>query len=115
MAERAILSWVAAADGGRQAPPVALYSTAARFEDDIENWPREAWSVVVRPLRMFPGDRYQLAEVSFLADVAPANLLRRGSRFELLEGTRRVAKGVILGAAVQIPAEIDEFESALIG
>ena len=115
MAERAVISWVPFEEGGRAAPPTGpVYSTVARFEDDVDNWPRSAWSLVLRLVRPFRNARYQLAEVSFLNDAAPSHLLRRGSRFELLEGNRRVAKGVVVDPSAQIPVEMSEFESSLI-
>lgn len=111
-----MISWTDAGDGGRRSAPLGpTYSTVARFEDD-ENWPREAWSVALRLIRRF-GDRHVLAEVSFLADdaQAPVRLLRRGSRFELLEGQRRVAKGIVVDSSVEVPDRITDFESALLG
>jgi len=61
------------------------------------------------------GAGYTLAGVGFLASKAPAHLLRPDSRLELMEGSRRVAKGIVLRRSVRVPREINEFESALIG
>jgi hypothetical protein len=91
-----------------------LYSTVARFEED-SNWPHEAWSVVVHLVRPFGRGRHSLAEVSFLAQDASTHLLKPGSRFELLEGGHRVAKGIVLPVSVPVPDELNEFELALIG
>jgi hypothetical protein len=112
---RAFISWVPLDEGGRrQSPTGPVYSTVARFEED-ENWPKQAWSLVVRFVRPLHGGRYLIADVDFAAPDAPAALLGKGSRFELLEGRHRVAKGVVLPASIEVPDEINEFESALIG
>lgn len=96
-------------------PPTGpVYSTLARFEED-EKWPHEAWSVAVSFIRPLGGDRYLHAEISFLNDDSPTHLLQQGSRFELFEGQKRVAKGVVLPPSVEVPEEINDFESALLG
>ena len=111
----AFISWIATDEGGRQKPPTGpRYATVARFEDDPK-WPHEAWSVIVQFRKSFRDGRYVHGSVEFLADAAPRHLLKEGSRFELLEGPRRVAKGVILPAQVPVPDDINDFESALIG
>ena len=90
------------------------YSTVARFEDD-EKWPHEAWSLVVKINQQDRDGLFSHATVEFLPDSAPQKLLGEGSRFELLEGKRRVAKGVVLPPKVAIPSDINDFESALVG
>jgi hypothetical protein len=85
-----------------------------RFEED-GNWQHGAWSLVVEWIRTFRQGQQTLAEVSFLAPDAPSHLLKPGSRFELLEGSRRVAKGIILPISVPVPEELNDFELALIG
>ena len=111
----ALIRWTAPEQGGRQLPPVGpVYSTVARFEDD-EHWPHEAWSVLIKFERSFNAGHYIYAEVSFLVEDAPASLLQVGSRFELLEGRRRVAKGTVVPEAVAVPHELNPLESALIG
>lgn len=111
----AFISWVPADEGGRSRPPSGpTYSTLVRFEED-SSWPKEAWSLVVRFLKPIRGGRYLHANVQFLVDDAPHHLLHAGSRFELFEGHKRVAKGVVLPQSLPVPDEISEFESALIG
>jgi hypothetical protein len=112
---QAVISWIPGERGGRQHPPAGpIYSTVARFEDD-ENWPRRAWSIVVEFERELSGGQHIVAKVRFLAGEAPVELLQEGSRFELLEGRRRTAKGVIVPQRTEIPAELNAFEAALIG
>jgi hypothetical protein len=112
---RAILRWVPENKGGRRFVPADVpYSTVARFEDD-DHWPREAWSLVVRIERTYRDGRVTLANIEFLVDSAPSNLLNSGSRFELMEGGRRVAKGIVLSDSAAVPEEINEFEAELIG
>ena len=111
----AFIRWVTPDKGGRTAPPSGpRYVTVARFEDD-DQWPKVAWSLVVEFQRHVQDGRCTLANVRFLADEAPAPLLQEGNRFELMEGHRRVAKGVILPEQVEVPAELNAFELALIG
>jgi hypothetical protein len=111
---QAFIRWIPRESGGRRSVPTAPYSTVARFEDD-ENWPHEAWSLVVRVHRSYRGGGYTYATVEFLAEGAPDRLLAEGSRFELMEGSARVAKGVVLPPTVDVPQEINDFESALVG
>ena len=61
------------------------------------------------------GEKVIDAKIGFLAVDAPANLLREHERFELMEGTRVVAKGVILPRSIRPPAKISVFEEALLG
>lgn len=111
----AFISWVPAGEGGRSRPPSGpTYSTVCRFEED-PRWPDQAWSLFVEFLKPIRDGRYLHANVRFLTDDAPQHLLHAGSRFELYEGRRRVAKGVVLPRALTVPDEISEFESALIG
>jgi hypothetical protein len=112
---RALISWVPRERGGRERLPSGpQYSTVARFEDD-PRWPHEAWSLVLEFERSFNDGRCTLATVRFLAPSGPSDLLEQGNRFELLEGRRRVAKGVVLPEGVNVPAELNAFETALIG
>lgn len=112
---KAFISWIPERDGGRERPPDGpTYSTIVRFEDDPE-WPSQAWSLVVEFQRVLGGGRYVEATVRFLIDQAPHEQLRQGNHFELYEGDRKVARGVILPSSVNVPDQISEFESALIG
>ncbi|HWE02758.1 MAG TPA: hypothetical protein VG326_10140 [Tepidisphaeraceae bacterium] len=112
---QAMISWISAEAGGRaQLPTGPTYSTVARFEED-ERWPESAWSLVVDFQKRFKDPRLVLATVRFLNQSAPGILLHAGSRFELFEGRRRVAKGIVLPGAISIPEEINDFEAALIG
>ena len=113
--QHAMISWISPQDGGRSRPPSGpTYSTLARFEED-RRWPDESWSLWVEFEKSFRDSRLLLAKVRFLVDEAPHCLLHEGSRFELYEGAKRVAKGVILPAAISVPQEISDFECALIG
>lgn len=112
---RAMISWIPPERGGRgEPPPGPKYSTVGRFEDD-PRWPHDGWSLVVEFDRSFDNGKYVLGRVSFLVDHAPHQLLDVGNRFELLEGAKRVAKGVVLPAEVEVPADLNSFDAALIG
>jgi len=56
-----------------------------------------------------------LAEIEFLVPEAPHEFLSTGARFELCEGRRVVAKGVVLPSEVAVPQQIDEFAISLLG
>ncbi len=93
---KAEIEWVPENEGGRASPPPGpRYITVARFEDEKEKYPEEAWSLVVD----FNPPQDELgpfnAHVRFLADEAPSHLLRPGSSFELYEGRKLVARGVV--------------------
>ncbi|HSI34524.1 MAG: hypothetical protein ACAI43_26885 [Phycisphaerae bacterium] len=117
---RAVIRWVPTSRGGRQAPPTpaAGYTCPARFENDVDagGTPSGAqWSLrIVSAVELRTGEVVD-ARVRFLLPDAPHDLLRDGERFEMLEGRRVVAKGVVLPDAVAAPAHINEFELALLG
>jgi hypothetical protein len=110
---RAMLSWVPFEKGGRRsAPPGPTYSTLVRFQED-KGWPATAWSLSVDYIRSYAGGQYLYARVSFLSPDAPSDLLHEGSRFELYEGRRLVAIGLVRAGDVA-PAESNEFERTLL-
>lgn len=112
----AMIRWLPHDRGGRSSPSAARYRAAARFEDARDRWPEAVWSLVVDPIRSFGRPTVAaLCDVQFLADEAPAELLNAGARFELCEGRRVVAKGVVLPANVEAPPQIDDFALALMG
>jgi hypothetical protein len=55
------------------------------------------------------------ARVAFLFPDAPHEMLKEGERFELREGHKVVAKGVVLPSVLQVPQTLSEFELALLG
>ena len=113
--QRAMISWTSAADGGRKQPPSGpSYSTLVRFEEDTASAQGD-WSLVVESEKRFKDPRFLLANVRFLVDAAPHQLLHSGSRFELFEGRKRVAKGIVLPPTIPVPEEISALEAALIG
>lgn len=113
---RAIIRWVPAARGGRSHPPqpVTGYATIARFESDSRG-ERGWWSLQVASASCLREAEVIDAQVRFLAAEVPADLLTEGQRFELMEGARVVAKGVVLPPRLAAPATISDFELALLG
>ncbi len=94
---KARVCWVRKEDGGRESPPPGpRYSTPARFEEEKDKWPHEAWSLVIE--FSSPPDEWLcvIANVSFLNPDGPTRLLHPGSVFELFEGHRLVARGEML-------------------
>jgi hypothetical protein len=86
------IRWLTAEEGGRRRLPTGeIYSAVARFDDPAGDWTTDAWSVVLR----FEGSTEQ-AEVSFLVPTAPRHLIVPGARFEIFEGTTKVAEVEVL-------------------
>jgi len=90
---RARIRWLTKEEGGRESPPPGpQYSTAARFEVLRDRWPREGWSVV---LRIEGADPTEVG-IRPLVPNAPSELFVSGSRFDLFEGSKKVAEGEVL-------------------
>ena len=97
---QAKVRWRSQADGGRSrlpcgegAPP---YLAVVRFVDSVDSWPpAEAWSLVVERVSPDSHDRDWVANVYFLAPDAPHGDLRPGREFELYEGPKCVATGIL--------------------
>lgn len=111
-----IIRWLPSDRGGRKAPPpdATGYTAPVRLESDPSG-AAITWSLrIVRSVAL-RGPECILAQVRFVVDEAPHHLLREGERFELQEGARVVAKGVVLPASVQVPPVVNDFELALLG
>ena len=94
---KARICWLKEEAGGRQTPPSGpRYVTVVRFDKEKDKWPNEAWSLVL-DFRGAPDESLCItADVRFLVPEAPVQLLHSGSTFELLEGNKVVATGVVL-------------------
>lgn len=111
-----MILWLPPERGGRASPPEGRYRTTARFEDSRDRWPDAVWSIVVEPIKPFgKASIAMLSDVRFLSPEAPGELLTTGARFELCEGSRVVAKGVVLPSQITVPPQIDEFALSLLG
>jgi hypothetical protein len=87
------LRWLSSREGGREALPMGpTYSTVARFDNQQETWPKEAWSLVIQFVDPPDKTRSHRVRVRFLAD-GPEELLRPPRTFELFEGQKVVARG----------------------
>lgn len=94
---KVVLRWIPPSDGGRQLLPSGpTYSTVSRFEHLAAIWPHEAWSLVIEFDETPRYDVETAAHARFLVPNGPPDLLRPGSRFELLEGERVVAIGRVV-------------------
>lgn len=86
------LSWIPFEQGGRKHPPTgSLYSTVVKFDGFPMEYKGSAWSLVVE----FSGANRTEVRVRFLSSDAPEELLLPGRKFELLEGRRVVARGLV--------------------
>ncbi|HZJ44469.1 MAG TPA: hypothetical protein VFD63_11915 [Pyrinomonadaceae bacterium] len=94
---KAKVCWITKEAGGRESPPPGpRYSTAARFEEEKDKWPHEAWSLVLEFSGPPDESLCMIADVSLLNPEGPTRLLHPGSVFELFEGNRLVARGEVL-------------------
>jgi hypothetical protein len=94
---RAHITWLPPDKGGRQTPPSGpRFSPTARFAAA-----KEDRSVVLELVSRPAGSADWIADIRFLFDDAPQDLLADGARFELYEGKRCVAHGTILAASEQ--------------
>ena len=99
MKAKAKVCWLRKEQGGRDHPPPGpRYSTVARFEDEKEKYPREAWSLILEFSEPTDEKLCHIADVRLLNPEGPARLLHPGSVFELFEGSRLVAWGEVLKA-----------------
>jgi hypothetical protein len=91
------ITWLTPEEGGRrQPPPGPRYSAPVRFEGQPVGAEGANWSLVVDLVSRPPGSADWIAEVRYLVDEAPHELLRVGACFELYEGKKCVARGIII-------------------
>jgi hypothetical protein len=98
MSHLARITWLTPEEGGRRvAPSGPRYIAPVRFEGQtVAEWEREAWSLVVDLVSHPPESADWIAQVRYLVDEAPQELLRLGARFGLYEGKKCVARGAII-------------------
>jgi hypothetical protein len=73
------------------------YTTVVRFADEsAEDWKRDAWSLDLTGF-VLESDGTMIASVKYLSSEAPIGRLVSGATFELDEGPKCSARGVILG------------------
>lgn len=92
------IHWLSSQNGGRKEPPRGTtYSTVARFEARLDEWPNVAWSLVIEIDAFVRLDHTYTHKIWTLSPDAPADLLRGGDKFDLMEGNKVVAHGEIIG------------------
>jgi hypothetical protein len=93
----ACIQWLSSTEGGRQQPPPGpTYTTVARFARQDDQWTNDTWSLVL-DFMASPDDRLcHQVKVRFLAEGGPSGWLEKGSQFELMEGPKVVARGLII-------------------
>lgn len=99
---RVTVNWIPSQEGGRKSLPSGKqYITTCRFQQDTDDtWYQEAWSMVLEFDTPPTQQGYScIGKAHFLANNAPNNRLQPGSRFELYEGKRKVAKVEVLTVA----------------
>jgi hypothetical protein len=97
------ITWLTPEEGGRQLPPAGpRYIAPARFEGQAAGAEGAKWSLVVDLISRPFGSADWIAEGRFLVDEAPHEFLLLGDRFELYEGKKCVAHGVIISPAPDV-------------
>ena len=91
---KAQINWASVENGGRKnIMPVGMrYCPIIVFAAEKSEgtlWSAEIYNTYIE-------DRTSIADVSYLVDDAPYNLLKPGNEFSLYEGQRVIAEGVIL-------------------
>lgn len=114
--QRAIIRWLSSQEGGRRSPPMDAtgYTAPARFIQHYDEFRTEGWSLRVTEASWVEEGIVCDAKVSFDAAKAPRRWLKPGARFELLEGSKVVATGVVVPKRVKIPKKMTDFERALL-
>ncbi len=113
---KAKIYWVSADAGGRKLPPSGpRYSTVARFEEEAPHGESVAWGIIAEFDEPPNASLETMANIRFFVPPGPIHLLHAGSRFELYEGHRVVARGEVLSEHVtgETPAS-DERRPSLI-
>ncbi len=100
MMVRAHISWKTQDEGGRKTLPLGEgeppYAAVIRFKGDNGPWPPEiAWNLIVRKAEDL-GSNEWIANVEYKVDHAPHEDLVMGREFELYEGHKCVAEGVLM-------------------
>jgi hypothetical protein len=99
------ITWLTAEEGGRRVLPCGpRYSAPARFESQAAGPEGANWSLVVELVSRPPESTDWIAEVRYLFDDAPHELLLQDANFELYEGKKCVARGAIIGAVPEAAA-----------
>ena len=98
---RARITWRRPEEGGRKVPPAGVgsppYFTVVRFVDSDDSQPPEnAWSLVIEKVESQSTEHEWLAEIRYLVEDAPRDEIRPNRQFELYEGAKRVATGVVV-------------------
>lgn len=104
---RAQVVWLTPEQGGRSSPPSGpRFVVPCRVEGVHAPGAQGAnWSLVLNLVSRPPGSADWIADVQFLVDQAPHELLGDGARFELYEGKKCIARGTVLPALLPQPAD----------
>jgi len=91
------IRWLKPQEGGRsQLPRVESLRSVSRFDVD-PNYKLGTWDLIIKFKKLPTARSLSIqAEIAFASEDAPAQLLRVGSRFELAEGKKTVARGVVI-------------------
>ena len=92
---RARLKWRVPIPPRSESPRGARFVVPARFEQQGDDWIRNAWSLVVETMSPPDPSGTQAVQIRFLMEDAPIEWLAPGGKFSLFEGTLWLADGVV--------------------
>ena len=94
---KARVCWVKKEAGGPEtSPPGPRYSTVARFEEEKEKWPHEAWSLVLEFHNPPDESHCLIAEVSLLNPDGPTGYFTQAVSLNCMRAINLVARGEVL-------------------
>ncbi len=89
------LRWKVPLPPGGLSPRGRRFVVPVRFEEQGDDWTKDAWSLAVEIKSPPERDGTQAAVVHFLMDEAPSEWLSLGRRFSLFEGSLWLADGTV--------------------
>lgn len=92
---KAKITWLSEKQGGRKSIPNSdKYAPVVKITRPKELIQNETWSLILTNLEHLT-EFESIAEIQYLSDKAPDNL-KKEVEFELFEGNKLVAKGIVI-------------------
>lgn len=93
---KAQITWISYLDGGRKHPPLAgtRYCPIVKFKN-MKGKNGEYWSADFVCSEV-DKNHSAIVDFTFLSEYAPIDYLVKGNQFELFEGNKKVAVGIIV-------------------
>jgi hypothetical protein len=79
-----------------ETPPVGRYITSANFDENISDPSLPTWSMILQAFKRNHSGGFDEATASFLFPNAPAEWVKVGTEFTMMEGARPTAVVTVL-------------------